>query len=362
MRIGIDARELCGKATGVGRHLSGLLGAWSSDAAASRHTFVLYAHERIDVPLKNAELRVLPGSPGTIWEQRILPHAAGDDRLDVFFAPGYTAPLILKTPTVVLVHDVSFAAHPEWFGWKEGLRRRLLTRWSCERAKLVLTVSASARGEILSHFGLPEHRVRCIYPGVLSLATVAPPPGDRLARAHEPLVLFVGSVFNRRHIPDLIRAFRPIARSHPEAHLEVVGDNRTHPHQDLPAIASAAGIARQVSIRSYVPDAELAALYSRARTFAFLSAYEGFGHPPLEALGCGVPPVLLDTDVAREVCGDAAVYVAEGDIAQTTTALGRLLFEEDVRQRVLRAAPSVLGRYSWTRAAAETLAALESAA
>src|SRR4029450_5682678 len=99
----------------------------------------------------NAEMRKLSGSPGTAWEQFALPQAANADRLDVFFAPGYTAPLLLKAPTVVLVHDVSFAAHPEWFRWKEGLRRRWLTRWSCEQAKIVLTVSDSALPALVCH-------------------------------------------------------------------------------------------------------------------------------------------------------------------------------------------------------------------
>ncbi|HUP38581.1 MAG TPA: glycosyltransferase family 1 protein [Vicinamibacterales bacterium] len=361
MRIGIDARELCGKPTGVGRHLAGLLKAWSTDQAASRHTFVLYAHETISTPLRNAELRVIPGSPGTKWEQLALPKATPLDHLDVFFAPGYTAPLLLKTPTVVLVHDISFTAHPEWFHWKEGLRRRLLTRWSSENAQLVLTVSEFARREILEHFGLPEKRVKCIYPGVISLggSKEQDPPCVRGA-ARDPTVLFVGSIFNRRHLPDLIQAFKPIARSHAAARLEIVGDNRTHPHEDLPAIADAAGIASQVVIRPYVFDAELAALYGRARAFALLSEYEGFGHPPLEALGSGVPSVLLDTDVAREVCAGAALYVAKGDIAATAVALNSLLFDEEMRQCVLAAAPAVLARYSWASAATETLAALES--
>jgi len=368
MRIGIDAREICGKATGVGRHLSGLLAAWDSDAAAAQHTFVLYAHEKIAAPLRHAEVRVVPGSGGTSWEQVALRAAAKQDDLDVFFAPGYTAPLLLNIPTVVLVHDVSFAAHPEWFRWKEGVRRRWLTRWSAERARMVLTVSESARREIILHFGLPDSRVRCIYPGVAShfhedasafasRASTDPSVGKR-----QPIVLFAGSVFNRRHLPDLIRAFRPIARSHPDARLEIVGDNRTHPHEDLPAIADAHGIRSQVSVRSYVPDDDLARLYGRARAFALLSEYEGFGHPPLEALGCGVPSVLLDTDVAREVCSDAALYVAKGDHDGTTAALNSLLFDEHVRQRVLTAAPAVLARYSWTRAAASTLAVLEDAA
>ena len=357
MRIGIDGRELCGRPTGVGRHLSGLLRAWSADAAASRHTFVLYAHEPIAPPLPNAELRIIPGAPGWAWEQFALPRAARPDRLDVFFAPGYTAPLRLNTPTVVLVHDISFAAHPEWFRWKEGVRRRLLTRWSSNRARLVLTVSEAARREVMSHFGLPEHRVRCIYPGVTSLGagTQDPPYAGRC----DPIVLFVGSIFNRRHLPDLIRAFKPIAKSHADARLEIVGDNRTHPYEDLPAVAAHEGIASHVSIRPYALDADLADVFGRARAFAFLSEYEGFGHPPLEALGSGVPSVLLDTEVAREVCGGAALYVANDAIAGTTAALNSLLFDEDVRRRVLDAAPAVLARYSWTRAAAETLAALE---
>ena len=355
MRIGIDARELIGKPTGVGRHLAGLLRAWASDGAASRHTFVLYAHETITTPLRHAELRVVPGFPGTAWEQIALPRACQQDELTVFFAPGYTAPLRMNVPIVLLVHDISFATHPEWFRWKEGLRRRLLTRWSSERATLVLTVSQSARREIISHFGLPEVRVRCIYPGVASLNRTSTEP-------REPMVLFVGSIFNRRHLPDLIRAFKPIARDHSAARLAIVGDNRTHPDEDLEAIAAAAGIASQVSVQPYVSDEELARLYGRARAFALLSEYEGFGHPPLEALGSGVPSVLVDTEVAREVCGDAALYVANGDIAGVTAALNGLLFDETVRQRVLQAAPAVLARYSWSRAASETLTALEASA
>lgn len=353
MRIGIDARELCGKPTGVGRHLAGLLRAWAIDPKAPAHTFVLYAHEPPPSLLPGAEQRVVPGPPGTYWEQVSLPRAASADRLDVFFAPGYTAPLAWNVPTVVLVHDISFTAHPEWFAWREGLRRRLVTRWSSERAALVLTVSEAARREICSHFGLFPERVRCIYPGVISLGN----PGAR----REPLVLYVGSIFNRRHVPDLIRAFRPIARQHPDARLEVVGDNRTHPHEDLQGLAVSLGIAAQVGLRPYVFDAELATLYGRARAFALLSEYEGFGHPPLEALGSGVPSVLLDTEVAREVCGDAALYVQPGDIAATTLALNALLFDENARRRVLDAGPEVLGRYSWPRAASETLAALEAA-
>lgn len=355
MRIGIDARELCGKPTGVGRHLTGLLTAWAVDPNAARHSFVLYAHEAVTTPLRNAKVRVVAGNPGTLWEQVSMPAAAKHDQLDLFFAPGYTLPVTLDVPAVVLVHDISFVVHPEWFRWREGLRRRLLTRWSCRRARLILTVSDAARDDIISAFGIAPDRVRRVYPGVVRMAA----PADI---RRQKMVLFVGSVFNRRHLPNLIRGFTPVATKHPEARLEIVGDNRTYPYEDLAALAAREGIAPQVSIRPYVSDQELAALYGRAAAFALLSEYEGFGHPPLEALACGVPPIVLNTTVAREVYGDAAFYVPQDDRAAITRALHEMLFDDQARQQVLRAAPVVLSRYSWSRAGADTLEALEHAA
>jgi len=131
MRIGIDARELSGRATGVGRYLSGLLNEWARPGhEAGRHEFVLYASTAIGAELdaRRFGTRLIPGAPGTWWEQVRLPRAIPQDHLDVWFGPAYTAPLSLKLPTVITIHDVSFAAHPEWFSLREGLRRRWLTQ------------------------------------------------------------------------------------------------------------------------------------------------------------------------------------------------------------------------------------------
>ena len=153
----------------------------------------------------------------------------------------------------------------------------------------------------------------------------------------------VGSIFNRRHLPDLICAFAPIARARSHAALDIVGDNRTHPHQDLGQTIAREGLGAQVSWRPYVSDQELATLHVTSRAFAFLSEYEGLGLTPLEALASGIPPVLLDTSVARESCGDAALYVAAGDITATTEALERLLFDNGTRAELVAAAPAGVG-------------------
>jgi alpha-1,3-rhamnosyl/mannosyltransferase len=173
--------------------------------------------------------------------------------------------------------------------------------------------------------------------------------------------LFVGSIFNRRHVVDLIRAFAPLAHAHPEASLDIVGDNRSYPREDLQRTIAEGGLGGQVRWHEYVTDAELHQLYARARAFAFLSEYEGLGLTPLEALAAGVPPVLVDTPVARESCASAAVYVPVRDVPATARALEAVLFDEATRSRIFAAAPAVLAKYSWPRAAQETLSVLEGA-
>src|SRR5262249_39186902 len=105
----------------------------------------------------------------------------------------------------------------------------------------------------------------------------------------------------------------------------------------------------------YVDQTTLAQLYAGAHAFAFLSEYEGFGLTPLEALSAGVPIVVLDTAVAREVYGPAAIYVERPDRALIHAALERALFAASARAEVLAQAAGVLARYSWRRCAAQVL-------
>jgi glycosyltransferase involved in cell wall biosynthesis len=360
MRIAIDARELTGQATGVGRYLWQLLRAWNDMPAAAAHEFLLcnrVAHRLHLLP--NLRIRHLdePRFHGTLWEQLSLPFLLGD--ADVLFAPAYTGPLLSRVPMVVTIHDVSFAAHPEWFSWKEGLRRRWLTGASARRAARVLTVSDFSKQEIVRYLHVDPGKVDVIYSGIhqvapaptgatVSIVVVAPPPQ----------ILYVGSIFNRRHVPDLIQAFSLVAREHPGVRLAIVGDNRTMPRVDIEALAAASGVADRIQRREYIPDAELAALYSEASALAFLSDYEGFGFTPLEGLSAGIPPVVLDTPVAREIYGPAAAYVAQPQPEAIAAALKAVLFDTAQRARILDAAPAQLQRYSWSECAHRTLQVL----
>ncbi len=355
MRVAIDARELAGRPTGVGRYLSELLHEWR-DGVARGHELVLYSHRPPPAGDPAWPIRVVPGSGGTRWEQWEFARALGRDRPDVLFAPGYTAPLACPAPVALAVHDVSYFAHPEWFTAREGLRRRQITAWAARRAHVVLAPSAFSAREIVRFTGVPESRVRVVYLGVRE-ATAS-------SLGRRPSVLFVGSLFQRRRIDVVIDAFARIAGRHPEAHLDIVGENRTRPRVDYAAQVAALGLGARVNVRHWVDDESLTALYGQATAFAFLSEYEGFGFTPLEALAHGAVPVVLDTPVAREIYGDAAARIADGpDLVERLAAeLDRLLSDPGARTPYLIAAAPVLASYRWADTAARTWRALEEAA
>jgi glycosyltransferase involved in cell wall biosynthesis len=352
MRIAIDARELAGRPTGVGRYLAQILRAWGDLAGARTHEFILCAPDTVPLPESLHASTVTAAGRGTLWEQVALPRLVAG--ADVLFAPGYSGPLLSGVPMVVTVHDVSFAAHPEWFSWREGLRRRVLTRLAARKAAKVITISDFSKQEIVRHFGIPQSKIEVIYVGSTQLSASAQPHSS----GSEASVLFVGSLFNRRHIPELIAGFEQVAARHPSAQLDLVGDNRTLPYLDIDSLIARSSARDRIRARAWASDDELASLYGQARAFVFLSEYEGFAMTPLEALGAGIPIVLLATEVAREIYGAAATYVERPDPALIAAGLERALFDDEERARVLAAAAPQLERYSWHECAQRTLQVL----
>lgn len=365
MRIGVDARELSGRPTGVGRYLSELLQRWQGDPSTGGAQIVAFTPDPAAArrwghrgPGATLTWHLVDGAAGSVWEQRDLARAVRRTPLDVYFAPAYTAPLWPgRVPVVLSMHDVSFAAHPEWYGWRHGLRLRTLARASAHRARIVLTLTHFSAGEIAHHLRVPRERLRVIPLAVDHLGTQ--PPARRAEAA--PQVLFVGSIFERRHLPLLIEGVARARQAVPALRLDVIGENRTRPRIDLAELSRARGVAEAVQLRDYVSDEALVEAYAAAGVFAFLSEYEGFGLTPLEAMRAGLPVIVLDTPVAREVYGDGARYVRRGDAAGVATAIVELLGAPG-REAQQRAGDATVARYRWADTARDTWSALREAA
>jgi glycosyltransferase involved in cell wall biosynthesis len=366
--IGVDARELQGRPTGVGRYLRNLIRHWSVGSSLDR--VVAYFNGRVpeDPVLRAAQVtcRALTDPPirGLLWQERHLVGALNDDRVDVLFAPAYTCPLSASVPRVTTVHDLSFFAVPQDFGWLDGLRRRLLVGASIRASRRILAVSGFAGREIRSRFPSAADRVREIAHGPDDDLPKPPPRHEARARlgAAGPYVLTVGTVLNRRRLPVLFQAVALLAPRHPGLVLDVVGDNRTHPHQDLARLAEDLGLSGRVRLPGFVSDADLVTRYAAADAAVFLSEYEGFGLPALEAAARGVPLVVSARPALGEIFAEAALIVDPNDASAVAAALGRVIGDPATRNGLRSRGHALAARHTWAETARLTRRALAEAA
>jgi glycosyltransferase involved in cell wall biosynthesis len=124
--------------------------------------------------------------------------------------------------------------------------------------------------------------------------------------------------------------------------------------------------AERIHLPGYVPDADLPALLAGAYFFCFPSLYEGFGLPVLEAQQLGVPVITSNHSAANnsalpEIAGEAALLVDPTDVEAIAQAMLTLSQDEALRQRLIEAGYANVQRFSWEKAAAETLAVLVAA-
>lgn len=364
--VGIDARELAGRPTGTGRVLRSLLRHWREGP----DDLVLYVDGPApeDPVLRHPAVRVRSigdgRTRGLLWQQRLLPAAARADGLSVLFSPAYTCPWRLDVPRVTAVHDLSFFAHPQDFSFHDALRRRLTVGLSVRASAAVLVCSDFSRREALRFFPDLAPRVRHVPLGADE--DLAPPPSREAARARlgvrGPLAIAVGSILNRRCVPELLRAVRRLTSVHPGLELDLVGENRTEPRRDLAGLARALGLHGRVRFSGFVDEAGLADRYAAADVALALSEYEGFGLPAMEACARGVPLVASRAPSLGEIFGDAALLVDPRDETGIARAIHEVLAEPGLADRLREAGRGLAARHSWALAALQTREVLAEAA
>ena len=364
--VGIDARELAGRPTGTGRYLRNLIRHWRE--SGDRLVCYFNGPPALEPLLDHPAIRKRPlgdgCARGLAWQERLVPPAARADGLQVFFSPAYSCPLSLQVPRVTAVHDLSFYALPQDFAFADALRRRALVGLSLRASRLVPVCSDFTRRELARLF--PDLAERAVHVPLGPDDDLPAPPSRDEARARlgirGPFLVTVGAVLNRRCAPELLRAVARLASRHPDLVLDIVGENRTHPRIDLPAMVRALGLEDRVRLSGFVQEDALADRYAAADAAVFLSEYEGFGLPALEAAARGVPLVVGRDPSLGEIFRGAALLVEPRDETAVAAALDRTLLDEGLRASLVAAGHALAARHSWAETARRTRALLQEAA
>jgi glycosyltransferase involved in cell wall biosynthesis len=189
---------------------------------------------------------------------------------------------------------------------------------------------------------------------------------ERIARVRRqygipegPFVLGVNTPDPRKNVPHAIHAFARAAREGHGIPAAFVLTGSTGPGSDRiqQTIAEYPDLTGRIIRAGYVPDEDLAPLYSDAAVFVYSSIYEGFGLPPLEAMQCGTPVITSNTSSLPEVVGDGGVILDPDDLDGLADAILRLSRNADRREALRQRALARAATFSWESTTSRTLQA-----
>jgi glycosyltransferase involved in cell wall biosynthesis len=356
MRIAVDATPLIGAGTGVATFTRGAVRALAGrdDVDLTAYGLTLRGRDELRAvvpPGVRVVDRPMPaGALGRLWSATDLaPAEWWTGPVDVVHGTNFVVPPTRRAAAVVTVYDLTAVRFPELCA-PASLRYPALVRRAVARGAWVHTLASAIADEVVELLGAPAERVRVVASG-LDPWVAGDAARGRQAAGADRYVLALGTVEPRKGLPDLVRAFDRLAASRPDVRLVVAGPDGW----GTQAFAAAAGLARhgdRIRRVGWVDDATRRDLVTGAAVLAVPSVYEGFGYPPLEAMAAGTPVVATAVGSLPGVLGDAARFVAGGDVAALADALADVLDDPAVAADLARRGPAHAATFSWEDCAA----------
>lgn len=367
MKIGIDARLYGVKHTGIGRYVKNLvlaLGQIDKD-----NEYVVFGGEELKKDIKafpNFQFVRLETPIYSFAEQLINPLAFSRENLDVLHVPHFNAPILYSGKLVLTIHDLikhlSTGAQtttlPLWQYQIKHTVYRLLTWFNCIRANQIVTPSNYWNGQLQKIYHLRPQKIHTTYEAVDKEITInhKSKPEEVLAKYNleKPFVLYTGNLYPHKNVPFLINTIEKF--------------NQTHEHQLTVGIVCARSIFEsrlpQSSVAKalgYVPDDDLAILYSQALALVHPSLVEGFGLTGLEAMADNLLVISSNATSLPEVYKDAALYFDPKKSEELINCLEVAFKDHELVEELKRKGKALVKTYSWKKTAQQTLKVYEQA-
>lgn len=285
--------------------------------------------------------------PFYLWQQTYhLARLRPDWYLSTFFLPPVTPCL-----AAVLIHDMSFRTHPEYFPSFIAFYMRVLTAQAMRRAERVVALSEFTRHEILRFHPAVAAKTVVVLPGIDAAFHPVQAADDAAALAPYGLtpgyILALGNIHPRKNLARLLEAYNLVCQRYADTPPLVWAGMPRWSSSDLVARAREAG----VLLPGFIPQSAMSALYRLAAVLVYPSLYEGFGLPPVEALACGTPVIASNTTSLPEAVGDAALLVDPTSTESIADALARILHDAALREHLREIGPVRARQFTWQKTA-----------
>lgn len=295
-----------------------------------------------------------------IYEQFKLPKIINKKYPNaIIHYPDTMAPLLSKNKVIITVHDLAFKSVKDAFTWKSKLWKTIVTDLSIKKAKNIIAITNFTRDEILFHYPkINRNKISVIYNGFNNFSKEGitfDNISKRIKKIDSEYIMTVSTISPRKNIDGLIKAFNKIKNDISE-NLIIAGNNGWM-YESVYKLVKELNIEDRVIFTGKINDDELKYLYKNSNAFVYISLYEGFGLPPLEAMSYGIPCIVSNSSSIPEVVGSCAIKVNPKDINNISFEIKRVLKEgSDISMQQI---DGNLERFSWEKCANEVLSIIQ---
>lgn len=368
MHIAIDAHSVGSELGGNESYAINLIEALAEIDQTNLYTLYVTkraAIERFDRRWPNFKVKqTLPHTP-LVRIPLTLSRELRRNPVDVLHVQ-YTAPPFAPCPVVTTIHDLAFEHLPETFKRRSWMQLRLTVRQTARRAAHIITVSEYSRDDISRTYGIAPQRIT-VTPEAAPAGFAPVTDETELRRIRESYgiqenyILSLCSIQPRKNLVRLIEAYSCLRGVRPEVKLPqlVLAGKRGWLDSETFRAAERTDLGKEILFTGYVPDGDLAGLYSGAICFVYPSYFEGFGLPLVEAMQCGVPVIAGNRTSLPEVLGDAGLLFDPFDTQALVRALTQVIDDAEYRASLRSKGLERAKSFDWKTTARLTLEVYE---
>ncbi len=296
---------------------------------------------------------VLLGQLGRIPFNRLVPGTA------LFHSTEHLLLPLRGIPTVLTVHDLIFKLFPAYHKKLNYWYLNAAMPLFCRRAAAIIAVSQASKRDVVKQYGVNPAKIHVVYEAPSSLFQPASP--TRIAHVRqtyklpERYLVHLGTIEPRKNLSRLLDALKSLRHLFPKLTLVLVG-GKGWLYDDFFAKIEVDGLQEAVFPLGWVADEDLPAVLAGGALAVQPSLYEGFGLPILEHMACGQVVAASNSASHPEVGGEAAAYFDPLNTEEMTAVIRRLLTDKDEYEQRRALGLAQAARFSWARAARETMA------
>lgn len=288
------------------------------------------------------------------------------EKVDVTLFFNYYIPPGVKGKKVVMIHDMAYLAYPETVNKKTLYMLKLNVKKSCKAADRIITISQFSKQEIIKYLGVDDRKIEVMPVGV-DFNTFKICKDSKVIDSVKKkygidgsYFLYLGTLEPRKNIVRMIDAYAMLKRENESVPKFVIAGRKGWMYDEIFERVKKYGIEKDVIFTGYVEENEVPLLMNGAEAFLFVSLYEGFGMPILEAMACGTPVITSNTASMPEVIGDCGILVNPLSPEEIKNGMKRIIenkFEaDDMAKRALERSKC----FTWENAAKKVLSVFKS--